>query len=76
MKNQCYVLVYSDGTLAGIDTAAGGYPFPAYSKKKNDSQSFLRQVAFYGKAQFNIAQDYVKMFKELEIKEFHWEVKE
>lgn len=74
MANQCYVLVYSDGTLAGIDTASGGYPFPAYNKD-NNLYFFLGQVKFYGKAQLNLAQDYIKMFKELEIKEFHWEVK-
>lgn len=74
MNNQCYVLTYSDGSLAGIDRGSG-YPFIAYNKNNNDSQSFLSQVKFYGRAQVDLAHDYVKMFKALEVKEFHWEVK-
>lgn len=72
--SKCYVLAFDDGSLVGIDNNSG-YPFKAYNKNNNDSQSFLSQVKFYSTVQLPLAQQYADMFPGLEVKEFHWETK-
>lgn len=66
--NKSYVVVYSDGALAGKDIDSGGYPFRAVLPDGN-------YICFYTEDQKYLAEDYVKTNPGLELKEFHWEVK-
>lgn len=60
-----FVLVYRDtGEIAGMDHNSGGYPFRAWS---------LGTYHYWtDKAE---ALNYVRMFPELELKEFHWDIR-
>lgn len=60
-----YVLIYKDTKeLAGIDHGSGGYPFRTHNLN----------IAYFwtNKAE---ALNHVRMFPELELKEFYWELK-
>lgn len=58
-----FVLVYPDGSLAGVDYASGGYPYKTET---------LDSVKFWNKE--NVARDYQKSFPELTVKPFRFEV--
>lgn len=64
-----FVAQYHDGCLAGLDQSSGGYPWKAYIPGSRDH---LSGVHFWtSKAE---AEKYCKMFPELTVKEFKFQV--
>jgi hypothetical protein len=61
-----YVLVYKKtGKVAGMDYNSGGYPFPT------ERISFFH---FWDNPDGDLVKNYLRMFPELELKEFRWRV--